>query len=252
MIKNWQKTKEPLISVITVCLNEKKGIAKTIESVINQSFTNFEFIIIDGLSNDGTVKIVEKYLDKIDYFISENDKGIYSAMNKGIKRARGGFLIFLNAGDYFTHNYVLENVFKGEVVEDIIYGDLIVNKKPKKIVMSFKNIKVNKRFLFNNYLPHPSSFIKKELFERLGLYNEKYEIAGDYDFFLRALVKNNATTKHVEEKITIYDVHGKSMNPKYSKIHSIERKRSKKDNFNTFDYYYYLFLSILGKMLIKK
>ena len=116
---------QPKISVVTVCYNAVNDIEKTILSVINQTYPNIEYLIIDGGSKDGTMDIVNKYKDKIDVIVSEPDKGIYDAMNKGIDRATGDWINFMNAGDCFYNNVALESVFPRNyesVNFDILYG----------------------------------------------------------------------------------------------------------------------------------
>ena len=117
----------PKLSIITVCLNSSISIERTIRSVINQSFQNYEYLIIDGGSNDGTIAIIQKYLNKISYFKSEPDNGIYNALNKGIKASKGEYLFFLNSGDIIYNLYTLERAIDLSLNSDICYGDIIFN-----------------------------------------------------------------------------------------------------------------------------
>ncbi len=120
---------KPLISVVTVAYNAVATIEQTILSVINQTYPNIEYIIIDGGSTDGTVNIIKKYMDHIAYWVSEPDKGIYDAMNKGGIRATGTFIQFLNAGDWLENEYVVEKIFKKNPKNvDVIYGDMIIRR----------------------------------------------------------------------------------------------------------------------------
>jgi glycosyltransferase involved in cell wall biosynthesis len=218
------------VSIITICLNEKNNIEKTIKSVIDQNCTNFEYLVIDGGSTDGTAKIISKYGDKLSYFVSEKDSGIYSAMNKGIEHSNGEYLLFLNGGDYLSDINILSNFINKDFNEDIIYGNLFLdNKKKQKI---FKNIKIDNEYLFNNYISHPSTFIKKDLFDKYGLYNEKYKIAGDYEFFLRVIIKYKATCRYFDEGVSVYNTNGISSQSKYSNLQIAERRKAQLGYFN--------------------
>ena len=115
----------PKLSVITINFNNAIGLEKTIKSVIEQKFTDFEFVIIDGDSSDGSKEIIKKYSNKISYWVSEKDKGIYNAQNKGIERAIGEYCLFLNSGDYLVDTTVFQTVFSEKRTQDIIYGDMI-------------------------------------------------------------------------------------------------------------------------------
>ena len=126
---NLFKETDTLISIVTVSYNAVLTIEQTILSVINQTYPNVEYIIIDGGSTDGTVDIIKKYANKIAYWVSEPDKGIYDAMNKGGLKATGDFIQFLNAGDWFENEYVIEKIFKDWYKRvDVIYGDMIIRR----------------------------------------------------------------------------------------------------------------------------
>lgn len=230
------------LSIITVCFNEKDKIRETIESVISQSFNDFEYLIIDGGSSDGTVEIINQYKNRLDYFISEKDGGIYNAMNKGIERSSGEYLLFLNGGDYLYNNDVLKKIFESGFNEDIIYGDTVLENSLER--KSFKDVVINDRYLFNYYLPHPASFIKRYLFEKYDYYNENYKIAGDYEFFLRVIKKYRATVKYIFEIVSVYNNDGISSNPKYLKLQLQERRRSQKKYFSLMFLLKMLFIKI--------
>lgn len=200
----------PLLSIITVCLNNRDGLEKTIKSVIGQSFTDFELIVIDGNSTDGSVDLIRKHEDKINWWVSEADSGIYNAMNKGIMQAKGIYCLFLNSGDILSNKEILEDVFLQKPDEDIIYGDLIIKKGKRKYrIIKYPDILT----LYHFYAPVPSlhhqaSFIKRKLFDNFGLYNENLRIISDWDFFFRAIIQNNCTTKHIAKNIAIFDSFG--------------------------------------------
>ena len=176
------KNSQVIVSVVTIVYNEVNEIEKTIESIINQDFKNFELIVIDGGSNDGTQTLIEKYKDKITYFLSEKDSGIYDAMNKGLKVCNGSWVNFMNAGDKFYNHSVLSNVFnKNTSLEQfsLVYGYKYVNgvkTLPKELeVLKKGDIMANHQSMFFNRVK-----IGKEL-----IYSLKYPIYGDYELVNR-------------------------------------------------------------------
>ena len=170
----------PLITIVTVSFNAVTTIEKTILSVINQTYSNIEYIIIDGGSTDGTVEIIKKYENKISKWISEPDRGIYDAMNKGIKLAIGKWINFMNAGDCFTNNSVLENIFINDSIPSdctFIYSDYYAERKDGTIRIQPANSE-------KGYLLHQSTIYQRELHDIHGLYivTLKY-IISDFLFF---------------------------------------------------------------------
>ncbi len=178
-------TKKPLISIITVCYNIKNEIERTCESIISQTSNNYEWIVVDGGSTDGTVDILNKYKDKMSVFISEKDNGIYHAMNKGIKKATGEWCIFMNGGDCFASNDIIEKFSQLDGIykyADVIYGNTnIVNINGNKSIKKYP-YPLTKSFFYNgNTINHQATFIKNELFNKYGLYNENYRIVSDWE-----------------------------------------------------------------------
>lgn len=215
--------KKHKISVITINLDNKKGLLKTIESVIHQSYANFEYIVIDGSSKDGSYELLLKYASKINKWLSEQDKGIYNAMNKGIALADGEYLIFLNSGDYFVNHEVLSKVSKyfNDNIK-VCTGDLLINdgaENQKAVSPVYLTLEV----LLYGSISHPSSFIHYSLFEKYGYYNENYRIVSDWEFFLITLLLNNESYFKIEELISVFNKQGISENIKYKKIHEQER-----------------------------
>ncbi len=212
------------LSLITINLNNSDGLKKTIESVESQTFRNFEFIIIDGGSIDGSVDVIRKYSDKINYWISEKDEGIYNAMNKGIKQATGEYCLFLNSGDYLVDVKVLNKVFLKNYLEDILYGNIIIIKGGINLGEKTLPSILTLDFLFNHNIWHPSSLIKRQVFNVVGIYNENYKIASDYDFFFHAIAIEKVTTIYLSFPITVYDMDGISSNPE--NLNLIEKERA--------------------------
>jgi glycosyltransferase involved in cell wall biosynthesis len=214
------------ISIITVNYNDKIGLKKTIESVVKQTFVDYEFIIIDGGSTDGSREIIEEYADRISYWVSEPDKGIYNAMNKGIRSATGYFVLFLNSGDIFYDNKVLSEIDSLIGIDfDIYYGDIIVKKQNSQRLKKYPD-ELSFSYFYTNALCHQSCFIKRELFYEHFFYNEDYKIYSDGEFFMYTICCKNVPYKHIDLTISIYDFTGISSNPKFEKLHQEEKFKS--------------------------
>ena len=194
--------KNPKISIITVAFNSVKTIQDTIESILLQDYKNIEYIIIDAGSSDGTVEIIKSFGDKITYFISESDHGIYDGMNKGIKAASGDLIGILNSDDFYPNNFILSNVAKTFVNNqcDAIYGDLVYVRdyNKNKIVRYWQAGDYSALKIKNGWmLPHPTFFVKKSIYDRFGLYNTELKSAADYEMILKLLYKQNISVKYI-------------------------------------------------------
>lgn len=195
----------PFVSIITIVFNGEKHLSRCIESVINQEFTNFEHILIDGGSTDKTLEIVNRYASHFSAVVSEKDKGISDAFNKGIALAKGEYIAFLNADDWYEKN-TLSALVQGMDNSDVIYGRLQLWNENSKTYLVGANHKLLYREMTIN---HPSSFVKKEMFQKFGNFNLNISIAMDYDFFAR-LIKGNATFQYLPEVIVNMADDGKS------------------------------------------
>lgn len=194
-----------MISVITINYNNDDGLRKTIDSVVNQKYDDYEYIIIDGGSTDDSVEIIKDYADRIAYWVSEPDKGIYNAMNKGIDVANGDYCIFMNSGDAFCDTRTIESVVALGLNADIICGNTIMphrQEPPKDITFSS---------LYSGSLCHQCAFIRTELMKKYK-YDEKYKIVSDRKFFVQALILDNCSYKTVDVDIVEYDINGFSAN----------------------------------------
>lgn len=203
------------ISIITVSLNSEDTIERTIKSVITQSYKNIEYIVIDGNSSDDTFKIVNKYSDYISYSISENDKGIYDAINKGIKNSTGEIVSVLNSDDAYYDRNVLSNVYdnfkKFNDLEMLIGDTVIQNQHTKKILRIYDAKSFKPKYLKFGYSPpHPSTFIKREVYNKYGYYNINYNIASDFDLYVRLILKHKIKYKLIKERFVIMNSGGKS------------------------------------------
>lgn len=196
----------PKISIITVCYNAGKEIEETIKSVINQTYKNIEYIIIDGKSSDNTIEIVNNYADSIDLIISEKDNGIYDAMNKGIDYAHGEWLIFLNAADSLYSQTILEDIFKlKNYTEDIIFGDVMNEYKWGKVRIEGKHFTgVEKRMPFC----HQSAFVRRSVLLK-NKFDLNYRICADHNQFYN-LYLNGYKFYHIPKIISNFNTNGVS------------------------------------------
>jgi glycosyltransferase involved in cell wall biosynthesis len=195
------------LSIITVNKNNASGLEKTIQSVISQVFTDFEYIIIDGNSTDKSAEILKKYDARINYWISEPDTGIYNAMNKGIRRAQGEYCLFLNSGDYIIDSTTLTKLFFELTIKEdagIYYTDCIATNHPYFQPPGLLDI----NYLVIHNLNHQNSIIKRSLFLEHGLYSEKYRIAADYEFWLREFWIYKIKFIYIKTNIAVYDSFG--------------------------------------------
>jgi len=198
------------ISIITPSYNSKKTLSRTIESVVSQECKDIEYIIIDGGSTDGTLEIINEYKDKISKKISEKDNGIYDAINKGINLATGDVIGILNSDDFYDNNKVLQtvlNIFEDSNI-DAIYGDInYFANDIKKTTRYWEAGEYDERKLNNGWaIPHPALFLRKSVYDKCGLYNVSFKIAGDYEFILRILKIYHINLKYISKVLVrMYD-----------------------------------------------
>lgn len=190
------------VSIITVVWNNADTIKDAIESVLNQTYKNIEYIIVDGGSTDGTIEIIQSYGNKISKFISEKDEGIYDAMNKGIKLATGDIVGILNSDDFYKSNDVIETVVREFISKDIdcLYGDLeYVDKNDTSKVIRYWKSNPYKEGLFQKgwHPPHPTFFVKREIYYKYGMFNTNFKIAADYELMLRFLEKYKIKSSYI-------------------------------------------------------
>jgi glycosyltransferase involved in cell wall biosynthesis len=199
------------ISVITVCLNSEKSIERTIRSVISQHYSDIEYLIIDGGSTDGTLPIIEKYRNQIDFVLSEPDAGVYDAINKGIKASTGEVVGVLNADDVYASNEVVTEIvdmFKNND-PDLLYGNLTYVKPNGTILRKWVS-KTYQQGLFNwGWMPpHPTFYCKKQLFDQLGYYDINFGTAGDYELMVRFMHSNIVKSYYLNKIIVEMSVGG--------------------------------------------
>ena len=189
------------ISIITVCYNSAKTIEDTLKSVANQKDVNIEHILIDGASTDETIKIIKQY-DSVTTLISEPDKGIYDAMNKGIALATGEIIGTLNADDFYANDHVLSEVSRIFLDPNInaCYGDLVYVSEVNaaKTVRFWKSNNYKSGLFKSGWMPaHPTFFVRKNVYEQLGKFNLNYKIAADFELLFRFIEKNKVKTRYL-------------------------------------------------------
>lgn len=203
------------ISIITVCFNSAATIRETIESVLSQDYKNIEYIIVDGSSTDGTQEIVNDYTSGIAKFISEKDKGLYDAMNKGIDLATGDVIGLLNSDDIFAHSHVISRVADifGQKNVEIVYGDLYYFRSgfPDKPLRFYLGGQFSlKKISYGLMPPHPTFFIKKSVYEKYGKFDTQYSLSADFDLILRFLGIHKVFFEYLPEVLVKMRMGGKS------------------------------------------
>ena len=194
-------------SIITINYNNKIGLHNTIKSVVQQTCNDYEYIIIDGGSEDGSVDVINNYKDHVDYWVSEVDRGIYHAMNKGVSRAQGDYCIFMNSGDCFYNETVLERITRLEDKDDIVVGRVVSHNNQLLFAPPSRDISLY--YLYSGTVPHQSSFIKTELLRQYP-YDENLKIVSDWKFFVQAIIEGNCTIRFVNELVARFDMDGVS------------------------------------------
>ena len=203
------------ISIITIVYNRRETIAEAIESVLGQTYTDIEYIVVDGASTDGTIEVLSKYADKFTRYVSEADSGLYDALNKGILMATGDVIGFLHADDTFHNQEAVSLIAKtfcenntDSVYADLVYVDRLGNNK---LVRKWKSGAYNRtNFIYGWMPPHPTFYVKREVYQRLGLYNTDFKSAADYELILRYLYKHNISTTYIPECLVKMRTGGKS------------------------------------------
>ncbi|MCF6206735.1 MAG: glycosyltransferase [Sulfurovum sp.] len=203
------------ISIITSVYNNKETIAEAIESVLSQTYDDIEYIVVDGASTDGTVEVIQKYAEKITTFVSEADKGIYDGLNKGIALATGDVVGFLHSDDLFEDDKVVEKIahaFK-TMHTDSIYGDLtyVSKEDTSKVVRYWKSGAFALKKLQRGWMPpHPTFYVKRDVYGKFGGFDTSFRIAADYDTILRFLGKEKISTHYIPHVLVKMRVGGES------------------------------------------
>ncbi|MBK0382250.1 glycosyltransferase [Pedobacter sp. SD-b] len=233
--------KKPLLSVITVVFNNVKHIERTIKSVAQQTYPNIEYLIIDGKSTDGTLAIIEKYKENIDIVLSEPDKGIYDAMNKGLKLAKGDYILFMNSGDEIYDKNTVATIFKDQAFADIYYGETemidedLINqgqrrhKAPERLDLN--------SFRFGMSVSHQAIYIKKSITK---FYDPQYQLSADIDWILDAISKAK-TIMNTKMYVAKYLIGGMSKK---------RQRQSLLERYQIFKKYYGFFPNLFNHVII--
>ncbi|WP_347159310.1 glycosyltransferase family 2 protein [Pontibacter chitinilyticus] len=196
------------LSIITINYNNACGLEKTFDSVFSQSFKEFEYIVIDGGSSDGSAEIIREYTERLSYWVSEKDKGIYNAMNKGVTKASSDYLFFLNSGDFLIDPDIMYSMLKYLDGTDIVYGNLLIQESDKQWEKKYPASPTFDYFI-KHTIPHSGgAFIKKSLFDKVGLYDERLKISSDWKFYVEAICKQNASIKYVDKAVSVFAFDG--------------------------------------------
>lgn len=239
------------VSIITINLNNLIGLKRTFESVISQDFPEIEYLLIDGDSTDGSREFIRENSEKIFFWLSEKDFGVYDAMNKGIKNSTGDYLIFLNSGDFFSGPDSISKLISNSQGEDLVYGNLLVQETEKAWIKKYPE-SLNFRYFYFESLPHPACLISRRLFDQYGLYDISLKIASDWKFFLLAVAKYNCTYKYVDKEISTFSFDGLSSKKENIEILENERRSTLKKYFNLYFLFYSLYLRVLRKSIYHK
>lgn len=207
-------------SVITINYNNVDGLRRTIESVVRQTSVDYEYIVIDGGSTDGSLDVIKEYDSSISYWISERDNGIYHAMNKGVIHASGDYCIFMNSGDAFFDDNVLNNLSICNYRDDIIVGKVTIDAQNHIISPPPILGELTLYHLYSGSIPHQGSFIRTDLL-RTHPYDENLKISSDWKFFVQTLIFDNCSIRYVDVFIARYDIDG------YSSTHQKQMQQEK-------------------------
>ena len=200
----------PILSIITINYNNRAGLERTIQSVISQSCRQLiEYIIIDGNSSDGSKGILKKFSSNLDYWVSEPDKGIYNAMNKGVQMSSGEYCLFLNSGDLLHDNNVFERLTKHTFDKDIYFGEIVATNggKAKKRRKYSLNEEITLLTIYEGYFHHAGSFIKRDLMIKYP-YREDLKICSDRQFFIQSIIIDNCSYGSIKTPICLFDMGG--------------------------------------------
>lgn len=227
------------LTIITINYNHKDGLQRTIDSIVNQTFTDFEWIVVDGGSTDGSRELLEQFQDRFSWWCSEPDKGVYNAMNKGVAHATGEYVNYMNSGDTFTSSTILSEIFSKPRSADVLYGLMVrgtIDGKLNNEILLKPNL--NWWDFYNCTFNHQATFTRRELFERYGYFDESYQVLADWRHFAQLICVERCSYEFIPQKVAIYEGNGLS-DTQWDKI-ELEQKRIRQEVYPTItfvDYY---------------
>ncbi len=242
------------VSIITITFNSESTLIDTIDSVLNQTYKDIEYIIIDGGSTDSTISIIHSYKNKISKFISEKDNGIYDALNKGIKLSTGDIIGVLHSDDFYTNHHVIENIINTFQLyqADAVYADLFYVDKndTAKIYRKWKSGKYQHGMFMNGWMPpHPTFFVKHSVYEKHGSFNLNLVSAADYELMLRFIHKHKIKLAYLPEFIIKMRVGGKSNVSLKNRLLANKEDRKAWAMNNIKPYFFTLYLKPIRKII---
>ncbi len=245
------RTPMPKLTIITVNFNHMDGLRRTIESVVSQTFTDYEWIVVDGGSTDGSRELLEQYEDSFAWWCSEPDNGVYNAMNKGLAHATGEYVNFMNSGDMFATPSILSEIFGQPHGADVLYGYMKLGTMDGDMI--WPNMMKKRLSWFDFYastLNHQSTFTKREMFVKYGTFDESYKVYADWRHFAQIIGVEKASSEFIPKIISIYEGGGLSMSQKETCRRELVRLR--KEVYPTITPEIYSQLSRLDQVLSNK
>lgn len=199
------------LTIITINFNHREGLQRTIDSIVNQTFTDYEWIVVDKESTDGSKELIEQYQSHFNWWCSEPDKGVYNAMNKGLEHACGEYIIFMNSGDMFATPTILTEIFSKPHKADVLYGRMVVGTiDGEEYWTNMMKPRLRWFDFFSSTLNHQSTFTKREMFVKYGSFDESYRVYGDWRHFAQIIGVEKATSEFIPKIISIYEGGGLS------------------------------------------
>lgn len=238
------------LAIITICYNDREGLARTFASVFGQSVHDIEYIVVDGGSSDGSVAFIQQHADRITHWTSEPDRGIYDAQNKGWHRASAPFVLFLNAGDTFAAPDVLERTVPLLIDGvDILYGDAQLADERGVYRVKRHPRRMSSAWLMKEVVSHSAQFIRRSVLERYDGYDTRYRIAADYALFAQAYWKGRAVVRKTELIVSVFDTQGLSSDPSQKGRVAMERKAIQRSYAPCFWYAVYHAYAALNRII---
>ncbi len=249
------KSKKPFFSVITVVKNDERNIEKTIKSILNQNFKNFEYLIIDGKSVDNTLVNIKKFKKKISYITSSKDKGIYFAMNKGAKVAKGDVVVFVNSGDKLRRNAlsIVKKKFQEKKGISFVFGT-VLRHYTKDTILKYGFSEKKLFYNFDFATSHSVGFfLKRKIFKKLGFFKTIYKYSADYDLYFRMIAIHKELGSYTKKKDIIGEVASGGFSSRISFInHLLEETKIRLDNKQNLFFVYLIFVNAIFKYFLKK